>query len=222
VFHNAGLLYYVDDDNYIRVSRGILENHNGLWMEYEVDGATEFLHVDDVIEDVVYLRLSRYNNTLFTASYSLDGMNWYMIARKELPLESTQPYIGLQAANGDGLGARGDDRPAQFDYFRVHLTTGVGGMPAAAPEAFRVVDYYPNPLPAGERATVLVELGETRTVRLAVYDMLGKLRWSGSPQRLDAGRHELRVESAGLQPGTYLMYLTAGDIHASRRVTIMK
>lgn len=221
VFHNAGILYYVDDDNYIRVSRGILENHNGLWMEYEVDGQTGFLHVDDVTEDVVTLRLSRYNDTQFTASYSLDGAHWYLIAQKTLPLERSGS-IGIQAANGDGLGARGDDRPAQFEYFRVNITTGTGVTPEAGQDALRVLEQFPNPVKAGQQGGITIQLDQPSTVRMTLVDLLGRVHWRGGQMQLPPGRHALHFSSAGLTPGVYLLYITTGSRHVSRRMTIVK
>lgn len=199
--HNAGLIYYVDDDNYIRVSRGKFNNVNGLWMETEVNGVTGFSYVNPMTSADVYLRLSRTGSTTFLATYSLNGTEWYEIGREITGFASSAtPRIGLQAANGSGLSATRLEIPAKFDYFRVSLTSVESPGSPASPEALTL---SPHPIEAGARTVVTLHMPsnveEVRDVTL--YSVLGTRRGAWHPSRTDA--RDVSISVSDLAPGMY-------------------
>jgi len=108
VFRNAGLLYYIDDDNYIRVSRGIYDGHDDVWMEWEVAGVTQFIYAGAMRPLSCYLRLDIMSGGRFRARRSLDNITWTSFADRTIAFPAQPVFAGLQATNGDRLSAARD------------------------------------------------------------------------------------------------------------------
>lgn len=215
--HNAGLIYRLDDDNYIRVSRGVHENINGVWMEIEQLGRTEISFVADITSSTVQLSLSRNGGTMYRAMVSPNDTDWTIIAERNTAFPSGgSPKIGLQAANGQG-NVTTSRIPARFDWFHVNLT-GVDdgrGLQVPSPE---VHDVYPAPARAGDDMTVTYTLpGAAGSIRLS--DMLGRVVWRGTLDPGEGIRHT-RVPTAGVTPGTYMVTVESGTRLAQRSVVI--
>ncbi len=216
-YQNAGLLYYLDDDNYIRVSRGVYGTFNGVWMEWEVAGKTLMRIIDPVRVSTIWLRLSRTNGTAFSGTYSTDGVVWQLIGTEQIVFGGglPQPRIGLQAANGVGVIVPDYSIPARFDYFRFALT-GVEEE-RSDPSAFRVTGFYPNPLHAsGEPAHILFETRAQAPVHFTIFDAMG--RTFRSEQRVfSPGRHDVPIPVTGLRRGMYFIRVEAGKemVHQS-------
>lgn len=209
-FQNAGLLYYLDDDNYVRVSRGVYGVFNGVWMEWEVAGKTLMRIIDPVKFATLYLRLSRTNGTAFSGTYSLDGINWQLISTEQIVFGGglPQPRIGLQAANGVGVTVPDYSIPARFDYFRFALT-GVE-LERLPPSSFRVSGVYPNPLPAsGAPAHILFETRSQRGVEFTVFDAAGRALRS-EYHEFPPGSHDQPIHLPGLKRGMYFVLVETG------------
>jgi regulation of enolase protein 1 (concanavalin A-like superfamily) len=118
-FHNAGLLVYQDDDNFISVVRGYgsSEPHDKVYFEYEVGGVFTY---DWIVEssDSLHLRITRTGND-YSGSYSLDGSTWIPIGSGTVELND--PMVGLAASSGPGL----TEIPADFESFTLE-----GNFPA--------------------------------------------------------------------------------------------
>lgn len=80
---------------------------------------------------------------------------------------------------------------------------------APLPEVFSLTAAYPNPL--RRIATARFETPEAATVRVAVYDALGRevARLVDAP--MEAGRHQATFVSDGLPSGTYLLRMTTSE-----------
>ena len=122
-FQVAGLVVYMDDDNYLMFGRAFCQESefclgDGLYYDLETAGtwssenfATQILPAASDI----FLRLVRKGNT-YTAFYSYTGDEW-----TEVGAHTVDPGVGLTRV---GLGAwdsyQGvEPLPADFDYFRV-------------------------------------------------------------------------------------------------------
>ncbi|WP_214626315.1 DUF1349 domain-containing protein [Paenibacillus agaridevorans] len=139
-YQAAGLILYVDDDNYIKLDRAFNSANGGkiirLVREYRTNPLTEFrdggLYVADTFgTGDVYFRL-RKKGDVISAYYSGDGTTWAKIGGNlHIPLKA--PRIGLHAMNTNAsLTAAAD-----FDYFNVTQLlpdnwSGNGGDPVVA------------------------------------------------------------------------------------------
>ncbi|MEM1041271.1 MAG: T9SS type A sorting domain-containing protein [Bacteroidota bacterium] len=86
--------------------------------------------------------------------------------------------------------------------------------------AFGLAPVYPNPV--REAATVEFALSEAGTVRLTVYDLLGREVAVLADGTLDAGFHTATLGGAGLPSGTYLVRLSAAGQVETQRVTVVR
>ncbi len=97
----------------------------------------------------------------------------------------------------------------------------VGRTPRLTAEATALaLDAYPNPF--GSATTLGYALPETGTVTVTVYDVLGRQVATLVDGEVEAGTHTVRLDAAGLAPGTYLVRLQAGDQELTQDVTLVK
>ncbi len=224
IYHNAGLVYYVDDDNYIRVSRGWSEFVNGVWFESEVNGVVSFEFNPNVTDSTVWLRFERkkINGTWkFAATWSLNGVHWdYISFAKEVQLDHAKAKVGLQAANGDGPFATAERIPALFDFYVEYATTSVDAPASVSPASLSITSVSPNPVGTG---TVSVQLATTAPaqVRLAVVDMLGRTVVARELE-LAAGERMLPLDVRGLAAGTYSLVATSARSRSARTLQIVR
>jgi hypothetical protein len=220
-YHNAGLIYRIDDDNYVRVSRGIYPDVNGVWMEWEIDGETFFHFVEPVPEIDVLLRLSRTNDTVFTATYSVEPGYWHAIGTENIRFPQGRAMAGLQAANGEGLAALGDEIPAQFDYFGMK-PTAVHELPVP-PADVSLLSAHPMPCRPGALLQVGMRLDRTAEVQWFVTDLLGRrVLAPQSTGQLAPGAHTITVSLRDVSPGVYFLHATAGRSRAMRRILLTR
>ncbi|NOY05588.1 MAG: DUF1349 domain-containing protein [Chlorobi bacterium] len=209
MFHNAGLIYYIDDDNYIRVSRGIYETSiNGVWMEFEVNASAIMDIVNDITASILYLRLSRTDDTIFTATYSLDGITWRLIGQETLHFPKRKARIGLQAANGYGITATPKSIPARFDYFRFAVT-GVADRPAPQPSTSRITSIYPNPF--NPATTIRYSVRRAGFTTLEIVDGYGRVVRTLAKDLRTPGTYATSFTGSGLPPGVYFARLKTTD-----------
>jgi hypothetical protein len=79
-----------------------------------------------------------------------------------------------------------------------------------------------SPNPFQREATVTLTLARPGEVSAAVYDVLGRRVASLHAGPLAAGRHPLALDGAGLVPGVYVVRVVAGEVAASRAVTLLR
>jgi hypothetical protein len=88
--------------------------------------------------------------------------------------------------------------------------------------SFALVQSYPNP--ARAEATIAFALPEACEVRLAVYDLAGRLVATPAAGPYEAGAHEvtwsLAPDGAKVPPGVYLYTLRAGSDAATRKLVV--
>jgi photosystem II stability/assembly factor-like uncharacterized protein len=94
-----------------------------------------------------------------------------------------------------------------FQY--VTGTLAVGGRSEELPQAIRLEQNFPNPF--NPSTMVSFTLPERMTVRLEVYDMLGRLvARLADGESFDAGEHRVSFRGEGLPSGVYACRLSAG------------
>lgn len=115
-FHQAGLLIYQDDNNYVRLSFAWI---SGISFELgrEVNGSFSSVIADGPAgASQVFLQLMKSGND-YTAYYSLNAIDWnYIGARTGVDIAPTK--FGLYAFNGKRTTPI--LIPAKFDYFKVN------------------------------------------------------------------------------------------------------
>lgn len=230
---NAGLLYYIDDDNYIRVSRGINEGHNDIWMEWEIDGETHFTYANaevGTLENPLLefrLRLSRSSGKYFSADYQINTVaggwtSWISFASERIDFSAPEIRIGLQAANGDGLMAATSPVPAEFNYFHYNTSTSVRPLRESA-VTFTIDAVHPSPAATGSLLTIQVSTDRAASLQWRMTDILGREVISSQPFGYRAsGTHTIPVPTGSLSPGVYLWQITAGDSRATRRILLTR
>ncbi|MFQ5570476.1 MAG: T9SS type A sorting domain-containing protein [Rhodothermales bacterium] len=116
-----------------------------------------------------------------------------------------QPVIG-PAANAS--------RHAGFGFWygmpKTPTPTAVEDEPADLPRRFRLEQNYPNPFNPSTR--IRYELSQTGPVRLAVYDMLGRVVKILVDELQAAGRYEVTFEAGHLPTGAYLYRIETGSM----------
>ena len=118
----------------------------------------------------------------------------------ELVVEACYGYIFLDAVTFEAVGATSVE--------------GGGDGPDFSLAAM------PNPF--GTTSRVRFELDQPASVRLAVYDLLGRevARLADGP--MGAGTHEATVSAAGLASGVYLVRLVADGAATTARITVQR
>jgi beta-xylosidase len=115
-YQSAGILVYVDDDNYLH----LMEVYDGgdIYMSFHNEiGGVVTMNSETDSAPTVYLRIERQNST-YKGYYSKDGINWNLVYTYNRSLNN--PKIGLTASNSlDGV----TQIPADFDFFQL------GGCP---------------------------------------------------------------------------------------------
>ncbi len=74
------------------------------------------------------------------------------------------------------------------------------------PERFATVANYPNPF--SESTTIVLDLPDPRTLKVEVYDILGRRVAEVLDSALPAGRHQLPVDASGWPAGSYFARIT--------------
>jgi DNA-binding beta-propeller fold protein YncE len=117
------------------------------------------------------------------------------------------------------------DDPALKDNsnrtFTLEAAAGKAGTPQAqVPDTYVLEGAYPNPF--NPETTIRYGLPEDATVRLHVFDVLGRevARLADGPQ--GAGWHTVRFDGGHLPSGLYLFRLEAGRFTQSRPMLLLK
>ncbi len=101
----------------------------------------------------------------------------------------------------------------------------VESMPPSIPVEIDLDAVYPNPVPAGAVCDIRLTVeGVPRSLRLDIYDMLGRLRASVMDGHADAGSHTVRFNpsEAGLPAGMYRLVLNDGERVVTRPLLLLK
>jgi exo-beta-1,3-glucanase (GH17 family) len=100
------------------------------------------------------------------------------------------------------------------------VVSSVGTTGSAIPADFGLSQNYPNPF--NPTTIVSYQLPAASSVRLAVYDEMGREVTVLVDRRQAAGRYEVEWNAAGLSSGVYICRMNAGDHSASMMMTLVK
>ena len=192
-------------------------------MEWEVAGETRFhfRNLADTGYSLIWLRLSRSEDSIYTASFSDDGMHWGAIATEVIHFPDTPPMGGVQAANGEGLAATGGPILARFDYFGAKVTAVSAEV--SLPSSLSILSVHPSPVRAGEDVQVTVRLAQAATLHWWLTDLLGRrIGVAETRGHFDAGTHGIRFSLHDVPPGMYFMHVMAAGNRATQRILLTR
>ncbi len=116
---------------------------------------------------------------------------------------------------------------AEIQVFVQWIMSGAKETPSTAdvaqtgvPLKLDLLQNYPNPF--NPLTTVTFALPSASTVRLAVYDMLGRQVSVLLNEVRTAGQHTVAFNAVGLASGTYTYRLTAGDRVLTKRMLLVR
>jgi hypothetical protein len=88
------------------------------------------------------------------------------------------------------------------------------------PEGFILHQNYPNPF--NPVTSIRYQVPGVTSVRIAVYDLLGREVSVLLDGRQDAGSYTAEFDGSGLASGVYLYRLQAGDFVQTRRMVLLR
>jgi hypothetical protein len=105
---------------------------------------------------------------------------------------------------------------------RVKRPGGVTGVTASreVPAGFSLEQNFPNPFNPNSDIRYLIS--EFRTVRLAVYDLLGREVAMLVNEAKQPGTYTVRFDASGLASGVYLYRLTAGSFVETKKMVVVR
>jgi beta-xylosidase len=130
----AGLLLYLNDDNYMLFGRAFCENPgvcvgNGIYFDFINDGewtGGNFATTTDISPQYTYLALQK-DGAEYTGWISPDGINWEAVGTHTADFHFDM--VGLGTTNGN---QPTDGAPADFDYFLLQDDTNHLFLPSIA------------------------------------------------------------------------------------------
>ena len=128
----------------------------------------------------------------------------YRFTDRGLPYAADTLTYRLRQVDTDGTAHRTDAVPLALE-------------PPTQPEL-----KAPFPNPASERATLRFSVPAATSVRIGVYDLLGRQVATVADGRREAGRHEQQMDLSGLPSGTYFLRLRVGDEVQSQKLTVLR
>ena len=103
----------------------------------------------------------------------------------------------------------------------ITVASGVDVDSAEVPSTFELGQAYPNPF--NPVTTITYALPIASNVRITVTDLQGKVvKELRNGSSVNAGKHEVRFNAAGLASGVYLIRMEAGDFVATKQVVLLK
>lgn len=91
---------------------------------------------------------------------------------------------------------------------------------AETPASFTLAAPYPNPF--NPQSTVTLDVDAPQFVRMALYDVLGRMVAVVHEGTLAAGRHRFTIDGGTLPSGTYLLRARGAAAVATRRLTLLR
>jgi hypothetical protein len=100
------------------------------------------------------------------------------------------------------------------------LISHVEGCDDALPTAFSLEQNYPNPF--NPTTVISYQLPVVSSVRIVIYDLLGREVAVLVNERKAAGSYEVQFDASGLSSGVYLYRLTAGSFTQTLKMVAVK
>jgi hypothetical protein len=118
------------------------------------------------------------------------------------------------------------ERPLVFKSLSGELVYQTDGLAIGnvsedlSPLSFRLVSAFPNPF--NSRLTISFETPDDSRVRVAIYDLAGRVVDVVADKDFRAGRHAAVVDGEGLASGLYLLRLQSAGKSVEMKIVLMK
>lgn len=145
---------------------------------------------------------------------------WTRFAYK-LPM-ATNRYIAFRYLIYDGGASGSNSDKIGVDGVQIirYTATGVDGRGTDVPATYALNQNYPNPF--NPSTMVSYQLPVAGSVKLVVYDQLGREVSTLVDGEMSAGSHSSSFDATGLAGGVYYYRLTAGSYTAVRQMVLVK
>jgi hypothetical protein len=113
-----------------------------------------------------------------------------------------------------------------FTGYRINIswmlvnTTAVSGEMSNIVKGYSLSQNYPNPF--NPTTVISAEWAVGSTVKLVVYDLLGRVVATLADGRYAAGKYSFRFDAKGLSSGIYFYRLTAGSFSQTRKLCLLR
>lgn len=97
---------------------------------------------------------------------------------------------------------------------------GVKKVENSIPKSYELFQNYPNPFNSSTK--IEYDLPKSITIRLTVYNVLGKEVKTLVNEKQNAGSYQVEFDGGNLPSGVYFYKLTAGDFTAVRKLVLLK
>lgn len=124
-----------------------------------------------------------------------------------------QPAIGV-ASNSSNINKGG------FWYQARDFVTSVEQISSTLPKEFRLRQNYPNPF--NPSTTIQFALPKFTSVRLKVFDLLGREVTTLVDEELQPGEYKVTFEAEGLPSGVYFYQIQAKGFVRTKKLMLLK
>ncbi|MGE5314196.1 MAG: T9SS type A sorting domain-containing protein [Acidobacteriota bacterium] len=147
----------------------------------------------------------------------------YYIAAGNWIVKETQnsTYFPLTATDNDSIPKF--SIPGYVRVLEKMIATGVEespGAPIAAPEAFTLLNSYPNPFNGA--TTIRFDLHRRSDLAIRITDILGRCVWERAAEWMEPGAHALTWESGALPSGMYFCRVTSSGSSRTQKLILQK
>ena len=120
----------------------------------------------------------------------------------------------------------GSDNIGNTDFVTIKYSSTIGIQPISTeiPDKFQLKQNYPNPFNPSTRIQFSIPNAATdsRSVKLEIYDISGKLIETLLNEDLSAGMYEIDFDASGLATGTYFYRLTTDNFTETKKMLLIK
>jgi len=109
---------------------------------------------------------------------------------------------------------------AALRWFGVNVVTGLEDKESGVPQKFDLSQNYPNPFNPSTK--ISFSLPEKSSVKIKVFDILGREISTIVNRELNAGSYEVNFDGSDLSSGLYIYQISAGNFTASKKMMLMK
>jgi hypothetical protein len=107
-----------------------------------------------------------------------------------------------------------------FWYSADNTVVSVGSNPVASDEGFHITSLYPNP--AMGLVNCVFRQSRRQSVRITMYDALGRRIREFRVGEQEAGRNVVKLWLEGLHPGLYFLWADAGGMVGTARISVVR
>lgn len=163
-----------------------------------------------------------YSDTYVVTQFSAAWYNSFMAAGSKHVLDLGNgsykiPFVYQQIDPLDLI------NPVQFWFVDNFILTDadlglIQGVEEMQTFNFNVSQNYPNPCDG--YTFIDVNTGKATTINVEISNLIGQTVWRGEPQNVQAGKHQLRLNTAGLKTGIYIYSVRIDDKVISKKLSV--